>query len=180
MRRDETPSRVAAATPGAVGAGSRRLARGALAGAVAWWVMDQTLQAIYDRESPEFRRRESVARDGVPALEVMAERLALSAGRRLRPDERRSGGTVMQWAMGIGSGMLYAAVRERVPGRGLRRGLAYGVALSLVVDETLTPLLGFSPGPAAFPWQTHARGLAGHLVFGAVAETTLTALDRAG
>jgi uncharacterized membrane protein YagU involved in acid resistance len=73
--------------------------------------------------------------------------------------------------------MLYGVVRDRVPGSGLRRGLAYGAAFSLLVDEGLVPLLGLAPGPRAFPWQTHARGFAGHLVFGAVAETTLELLD---
>jgi hypothetical protein len=34
-------------------------------------------------------------------------------------------------------------------------------------------LLRLTPGPAAFPWQTHARGLAGHLAFGVVADTPL-------
>jgi hypothetical protein len=45
------------------------------------------------------------------------------------------------------------------------------------MDETLTPALGLTPGPDAFPWQTHARGLAGHLVFGTVANGVLATLQ---
>ena len=31
------------------------------------------------------------------------------------------------------------------------------------VDEGLNPALGLTPGPDRFPWQAHARGLAGHM-----------------
>lgn len=168
----------AVADPGWAGERMGRLARGALAGAVAWIAMDQTLQAIYDRESAVVRSRERRARGGVPALEVLAERLAALKGLPLSPEERAAHGTVLQWVVGIGAGMLYATFREHVPGRGTSRGLVFGVAFWLVVDETLTPMAGLAPGPAAFPWQTHARGFAGHLVFGVAADTTLRAFDR--
>lgn len=154
------------------------LARGALAGAAAWCVMDQVLRALYDRESPRVRARESAARGGVPALERVAESGAEQVGVRLSGRERRAGGTVMQWTTAIAAGALYGALRGRVPGASAGRGLAYGAAFSLVVDEGAVPLLGFSPGPRSFPWQTHARGVVGHLVFGVAAEAVLRSLDR--
>ncbi len=73
--------------------------------------------------------------------------------------------------------MLYGVLRNHIPAARAGHGLVYGVAFSLAVDEGLTPLLGFAPGPGAFPWQTHARDFLGHLVFGAVAEITLQWLD---
>ena len=149
------------------------LARGAVAGAVGWWVMDQVLRFLYDSEDPAVRRREDHARGGVPALEVMAERAAASAGFRLSEHDRQAAGTALQWTVGIGAGMLYGVLRPRFPAIRASRGLAFGAAFSLVVDEGLIPLLDFAPGPAAFPWQTHARGFIGHLVFGAVADATL-------
>ena len=154
---------------------ARRAARAVVAGVVAWWAMDHVLQLIHDRHPADVLRRERAARGGVPALERLAERLAASAGVTLSEGARQRGGTVLQWMTGIGAGVLYAALRERLPGTGLRRGLGYGAAFSLVVDEGLVTLLGLAPPPWAFPWQTHARGVAGHLVFGAVAELTLTA-----
>lgn len=45
------------------------------------------------------------------------------------------------------------------------------------MDEGAVYALGLTPGPANFPWQTHARGLAGHLVFGAVTDATLSLLE---
>ena len=160
------------------GGGATRLARGVLAGAVAWWVMDETLQFLYNREDPRVREKESQARNGIPGLEVLADRMAGLIGTTLSDEERQRGGTILQWATGIGTGMLYAGVRSRLPGSGIPRGLAYGAGFSLVVDEGIVPLLGLSPGPFAFPRQTHARGFVGHLVFGTVAEVTLQWLDQ--
>ena len=73
------------------------LTRGALAGAIAWWVMDGALRFLYNHEGAEVRRRESRARGGVPALEVMAQRLAASAGVDLSDRARQRAGTALQW-----------------------------------------------------------------------------------
>ena len=153
------------------------LLKGAVAGAAAWWAMDRVLRFAYDHQDPAARRAEDRARGGVPALEVAAERTAGMAGVSLRERERQAGGTALQWTVGIGTGVLYALLRRRFPRVGAGRGLAYGAAFSLLVDEGVVPLLGLSPGPRAFPWQTHARGFLGHLVFGAVADATLRLLD---
>lgn len=151
--------------------------KGAVAGAAGWWAMDHVLQFLYNHEDGEVRRREDRARGGVPALEVMAGKGAHLVGSTLSEDERQRAGTTLQWVMGIGPGMLYGALRDRIPAVRAGHGLAYGAAISLVVDEGLTPLLGLSPGPGAFPWQTHARGFIGHLVFGMVVETALEWLE---
>ncbi len=156
----------------------QRVRNGALAGATAWWAMDGVLRFLYNHEDSEIRRQEDVARGGVPALEVMAERVAQIAGVTLSAAERQRGGTSLQWGVGIGAGMLYAALRDYLPGSGIRRGILYGAAFSLLVDEGVVPLLNFAPGPSAFPWQTHARGFAAHLVYGVVAELTMRWLDR--
>lgn len=155
-----------------------QLLRGAAAGAAGWWVMDHVLRFLYNHEDSEVRRREDRARGGVPALEVLAEKGAGLIGSRLSDEERQRWGTILQWTTGIGAGMLYTALRSRIPAVRAGHGLAYGAAFSLVVDEGLTPLFGLSPGPDAFPWQTHARGFVGHLVFGMVAETALEWIDR--
>lgn len=153
------------------------LLKGAVAGAVAWWAMDGVLRLFRDRQAPAVSRAEDRARGGVPALEVAAERGAGVVGVSLREPERQAGGTALQWTVGIGAGVLYAALGRRFPRARAGRGLAYGAAFSLLVDEGAVPLLGLSPGPLAFPWQTHARGLIGHLVFGAVADATLRLVD---
>lgn len=151
------------------------VARGAIAGAVAWWAMDHALRRMRDHEGDDARRREDRARGGVPALEVAAARVADAAGRPLSVDGRQAGGRVAQWLVGIGGGMVFGVLAPRVPAVRAGRGLAFGAAFSLVVDEGITPLLGLAPGPAAFPRQTHARGFIGHLLYGAAADATLRA-----
>ena len=67
--------------------------------------------------------------------------------------------------------------RRRFNSLGRTVGLGFGTAFWALLDEGLVPALGLTPGPLAFPWQTHARGLAGHLTFGTVTDGTLRVLD---
>jgi hypothetical protein len=152
------------------------LADGAIAGAVATWAMGKTTTFLYDRENPSARRREESARGGKTAFGSAADRLAGLAGTTLTDDQRQKYGKRIHWALGAAAGALYGVLRDRLPDRALARGLTFGTLFWLVVDEGANPALGFTPGPMAFPWQAHARGLAGHLVFGTVADATLDLL----
>jgi len=40
------------------------------------------------------------------------------------------------------------------------------------------PAFGLTPGPNAFPLETHARGLVGHLVFAVTVDAVLSLLNR--
>ena len=46
------------------------------------------------------------------------------------------------------------------------------------MDELVAPLSGLSSGPLGYPWQAHARGLAGHLTVGATTDAAVRALDK--
>jgi hypothetical protein len=148
------------------------LARGALAGAAATWVMDRVTTYMYEHEDREVRRREDEARGNRTAYVAAAEKGADFLGKELNG---KSGlvGTAIHWAVGVGIGALYGALRGRVPGVDRGQGSAFGTAFWLLVDEGANPALGLTPGPRAFPWQAHARGLAGHLAYGVAAETAL-------
>ena len=151
--------------------------KGALAGAAATWVMGLVTSALYERESDAARRREDDARDGKTAFGVAAEKAASAVGRTLDEDERARYGAGLHWALGVGAGAVYGLVRERLPLARAGGGLLYGTAFWAVVDEGANAALGLTPGPAAFPWETHARGLAGHLVFGLMADAALRVMD---
>lgn len=69
-------------------------------------------------------------------------------------------------------------MRHRVPTANVGNELLFGIAFWALIDEGANAALGLTPGPTAFPWQTHAHGLAGHLVFGMAADTPLRLLDR--
>jgi len=151
---------------------------GAVAGAVATWVMGKVTTALYEREDAAARQREDEARHGKTSYDAAAEKVARLAGTELSEDERKRYGTAIHWALGVGAGALYGALRPRLESASLAGGLVFGAAFWLLMDETATPALGLTPGPRVFPWQTHARGLTGHLAFGTVANTTLAAIQR--
>lgn len=153
------------------------LVKGAIAGALATWVMDRVTDVMYQREAPKVRRAENEARGGRSAYETAAERAAVVVGSRLSHAQAARAGALIHWALGIGAGAAYAVVRGRMGFMRKTAGAAFGTGFWALVDEGVVPLLGLTPGPRAFPWQTHARGLAGHLSFGTVTEGTLRILD---
>ena len=156
----------------------RDLLKGAIAGAVATYVMGKVTSYMYEREDPEARREEDEARQGRTAYETAAEKVAAASGTALAPRRRQELGSAIHWALGIGAGAAYAVLRRRVQVLGSAAGTAFGTGFWAFLDEGLVPALGLTPGPAAFPWQAHARGFVGHLTFGTVTDGTLRLLDR--
>ncbi len=153
------------------------LVKGALAGAAATWVMGQATTFLYERESKPAREAEDEARGGKTAYGVAAEKAAGAVGLTLSEEQRKQAGSAIHWVLGAGAGAAYGVLRGRLPGADVGAGLAFGAAFFLLVDEGANTALGLTPAPDAFPWQTHARGLAGHLVFGLTAHAVLGALD---
>ena len=150
---------------------------GAVAGLLATWLMGKATTVLYERENASARAREDAARGGRTSYGVAAEKLARAVGASLSDEQRQAYGKAIHWALGMAAGAAYGVLRPRVPNRMLARGLAFGTLFWLLADEGATVALGLTPGPGAFPWQTHARGLAGHAVYGTVADTTLGLLQ---
>lgn len=142
---------------------------GAAAGAGAIFVMDKVTSLLYARERKSIKDRENEARAGKSAYENAAQRYL--GDKELGP--------AIHWFVGISSGALYGLLRNRSRDVGIGSGLAYGLATYLLLDEALTAALKLAPPPDAFPWQTHARGLVGHLVFGAILDGAFDAADLA-
>jgi hypothetical protein len=151
--------------------------KGAIAGAVATWVMGKVTSAMYEREDRWVRRAEDDVRGGKTSYGVAAEKAARLAGASLDNTQRERLGLAIHWALGIGAGAVYAVLRRRFHALGRTAGVGFGTAFWALFDEGLVPTLGLTPGPRAFPWQTHARGFAGHLTFGTVTDGTLRLLD---
>jgi hypothetical protein len=153
------------------------LIKGAIAGAVATWVMGKVTGTLYQREDRWARRQEDDARGGKTAYGVAAEKAGGAVGTGLDQEQNEKLGAAIHWALGLGAGAVYAVARRRFASVGKIAGLGFGTMFWAVVDEGVVPALGLTPGPRAFPWQAHARGLAGHLTFGTVADGTLRVLD---
>jgi hypothetical protein len=153
---------------------------GTAAGAAATWVMDLVTTAMYESEPESAKKRENAARGEKTAYEIAAEKGAELIGRDLTEKQRKSVGAAIHWSVGISAGTFYGLLRNRVRRAGLGSGLAWGGAVWLVMDEGALTALGLTPPPQEFPWQTHARGLAGHLVLGAVIEAAFDLIDLTG
>jgi hypothetical protein len=156
------------------------LAKGALAGAAGTWAMDRVDWLLYDMEPEEARRRtQRVRPGGLDPAHVIANEAAKLAGRELRPRQPHPAGVAIHYGVGIGPAAAYAAARDRRHTPNWARGALLGIGAWLIADEGFTQATGIAARPWDYPWQSHARSLAAHVVYGLVTEATLAALDAA-
>lgn len=134
---------------------------GALAGYAASRTMDAVTGLFYRRQSGSSRAREDELAPGSTLVQLGAQ-LGRAAGRDPGQEEAGRIGLAVHRTLGVGYGVLAAAL----VGRGMRpvlAGPAVGAAAFLLVDEgTSLPLL------TSYPLVSHARGVVGHATVGAV------------
>lgn len=155
--------------------------KGAIAGAIGVWAMDRLDWFLFEHEDAQARHRtEAVRPDGLDPAHVAAGKAARMLGTELHPAQPNAAGIATHYALGIGPGAIYGALRERLPasdeGQDVLYGLGLGLALFLVQDEGLNQVMGLSGKQRDYPWQAHARGLAAHLALGLVTNTVLNLL----
>lgn len=157
------------------------LAIAPIAGYVGTKVMEPLGTALYNAESPEDRQREDAARPG-PPFEIAAKKTLGAIGVILEGDALKRVGLAFHYGLGISWAPVYVLLRRSLHMRPIAAGLAAGAAMSALVDEGITPMLGFSAKNTEYPLATHVRGLIGHLVFGlsiaAVTEAAWMLTDR--
>jgi hypothetical protein len=139
------------------------LVRGALAGVVATWAMARVAELLNDPG------------DASPSSSLISEEIedaTLSAQLEGQPEwllrlDRFMLGSAppspLPWTVGAGAGVMYGALRGRLPGAAAASGMVYGSGLYLAADR--------AP-------QKSARGAIPWLVYGATAELTSRALER--
>lgn len=156
------------------------LLKGAIAGAVGVWVMDRLTWYMYKNEDPLAYKQEKLAQvEGKYAAHAAASKLTKAANVQLDDRQLYVAGKTIHYLLGILPGALYGAYRHRVKGVGAGKGLLYGAGLFFLVDELIAPIMGIASGPLAYPWQAHARGLAGHLALGATTDASLKLINKA-
>lgn len=84
----------------------------------------------------------------------------------------------VHYGLGAAWGPLYCWLRRHADMPPALAGITSGTALSLIVDETLNPLLGITPPPDAYPESAHLRGLLTHVIWGLVCGATAETLRR--
>ncbi len=153
------------------------LAIGVLAGLVATKVTEFAQEALYQSMPAAIKKKEERVSPGPPP-QVAAEETAGWFGYQLTEKQAELGGMAVHYGLGAAWGPIYGLLRRYSKMRPLGAGFVTGAAMSLIVDEALTPALGFSAPNRAYPTITHARGLVSHLVFGAVVALTAEAIYR--
>lgn len=150
---------------------------GLLAGFVATKVTEYAQQALWAATPEKTRKRERRVRPG-PPFRVAAEKSSKLAGLDLDEQETKVVGKTFHYASGIGWGPVYCLLRRSFGMKPLGAGMATGMSMSLILDEFLTPALGFSAPNEDYPAAAHVRGLLGHFVFGLSVAGTAEGLYR--
>lgn len=156
---------------------------GAIGGYVGTQVMERVAMKLYEWEPEETRQQEDEARPGEPPI-VAARKTTQWLGLELSEEQIQNIGMyIFHYGLGMSWGPPYTLLRRDTNLGPVSAGLLVGVAMSLLVDEGMTPMLGFSAPNRDYPLVTHLRGVAAHLAFGlgvAVTAETLYWLGRNG
>lgn len=153
---------------------------GMIGGYVGTKVMEQASMKLYELEPEEDRKREEEVRPG-PPFYIAAKKTTEVLGLELPEEQLQPLATyVFHYGLGMGWGPTYAFLRRWTGLNPVSAGLLSGAALSLLVDEGLTPLLGLSAPNRAYPLSTHLRGFAAHLAFGLGVAVTAEAIHWLG
>lgn len=153
--------------------------KGVVAGAVATFVMDRVTQFVYERQDTGTKLREVFARvEGKDPGHALVNKLARSANIDVHLGQPHPAGVGLHYGVGILPAVGYNFLRKRVAWVGKDKGVLFGLASFAIINELIPPLIGVANKPTVYPWQSHARGLAGHLVFGLTAHGVLELLDR--
>jgi hypothetical protein len=153
--------------------------KGTLAGAAAMWAMEQVVSYMWDHEDPAAKQRYEQVTEGKYVPDRAAEKVQQTIGLDLTKEQKEQLAMGLHWGVGLTAGVTYALLRRRIPRVAAAQGLLFGLAFSALFDEGATVLFGLAKPPQEYPWQDHARGVVGHLLYGVVADTTLDLLDRA-
>lgn len=143
--------------------------------AVAGWAgtkaMEPVSMKLYELESEEAREQEDRVRPG-PPFELAAQRTTDLLGIELDDATQQKAGMVFHYGAGLSWVPVYMILRRRTGLGPLSAGVVTGASMSLILDETVTPLIGASAPNRDYPLVTHLRGFAAHLAYGlAVAAT---------
>lgn len=152
---------------------------GAAAGAAGVFALDRLDWFLWNRMPEDDRARTRAARPGgEPPAEALVTVAADATGTQLSSSAHAAASQAVHYGLGIGPGIGYALLRDRLPGSGPVRGAGFGFALFLLQDEALNSVTGLGGKPGDYPRQDHARGLAAHVLYGVVTDLALTAMER--
>lgn len=154
------------------------IAVGLAAGVVASKVTEYAQTALYRLTPSDVKKREERVRPG-PPYEIAAQKAAGLLDIQLDRKQLSRAGMAVHYIAGAAWGAVYCLMRRAAGMDSVGAGTATGASMSLILDEAITPALGFSAPNRAYPIQTHVRGFLGHLVYGLALAASAEALYRA-
>ena len=136
-----------------------------IGGYVGTQVMERVSMKLYELEPEEERQKEDEFRPG-PPFYIAAKKTTEALGIELSEKHLQNLATYgFHYGLGMGWGPTYNFLRRWTDLNPVSAGLLSGAAMSLLVDEGMTPLLGFSAPNRDYPLATHLRGFVAHLAF---------------
>lgn len=153
------------------------VAVGLASGLTATVVTGFAQQVLYRLMPKNAREQEDRVRPGPPPR-LAAKRISEWLGLHLSDRQTKGAAMALHYGLGVGWGPLYGLLRRQSGMQPFGAGMVTGAAMSLIVDEGVTPALGASAPSRDYPAITHPRGLLNHLVYGAVAALAAEALYR--
>lgn len=152
---------------------------GATAGAIGGFALDRADWLMWNTLSEETREKTRRVRpNGEPPAHVAASKIEKALDLDPGPQRHATRGQAIHFGIGMLPAIGYALVRDKLPGKGVARGLMFGGGMFLMQDEVANSVSGLGAKPSKYPWQAHARGLIAHLIFGVVTELTLNAMQK--
>lgn len=139
-------------------------------------LMERVSMKLYDLESEEDCKREEAVRPG-PPFEIAARNITGVLGIELSEEQLQALAMYgFHYCLGMSWGPTYTFLRTWKELNPAASGLLSGDLMSLVVDERITPLFGFSAPNREYLVSTRLRGLAAHLAFGLGVAATAEAI----
>ena len=153
---------------------------GMFSGYVGTKVMERVSMKLYEWEPEADRRQEDKVRPG-PPYEIAARKTTQLLGLHLSDTQVQAlGMIVFHYGLGMSWGVVYTLLRRMTTLNPLVAGILDGASLSLLVDEGLAPLLGFTAPNRAYPLITHVRGFLAHLAYGLSVAATAESVYAVG
>ncbi|WP_339655340.1 DUF1440 domain-containing protein [uncultured Salegentibacter sp.] len=134
-------------------------------GYLATKVMEKVSMKLFELGPQKDQEKEEEVRPG-PPFKIAAKKTLKNLGFELNEDQEKMMGQVFHFGLGMGWAGLYPILKYTNSFSTTSNGLITGASLSLIVDEGITPALGFSAPNKKYPTSTHIRGFLAHLVYG--------------
>lgn len=126
----------------------------------------------------ELQRKEQQAAEQEDSTEIVARKIAETAGKSLDKDEKKTAGQVVHYAFGTLMGVVYCVTAEILPEASAGGGAGFGTLLFLGADEVAVPALRLAPKPSETAPFDHLQHWAAHVVYGGSLELIRSLIRR--